>query len=229
MAPWAESWSIRTCSQLGAVTGFEADGDTYTVTAGAAKLRVVFEDADLFRIWLAPNGQFTDPANADPEPSDPDAPDADIVVKRDYAGAGSKWRDQGDHYLIRTDKAALRVFKDPLRFALYDATNEHPIWAETEPLSWDDDETTQTLTRGATDVRPGDGRRRLLQPQRQPAVNVTPSPTPPRSPTGMSPAVSRSAGCSSTTATAAATPNCRRPATRSATRASNSACGPRRT
>ena len=143
--------------QLGVVTDFDAQGDTYTVTAGTAKVRVVFEDADLFRIWLAPDGQFTDPANADPDPADPDAPDADIVVKRDYAGADSHWSDQGDHYLIRTNKAALRVFKDPLRFALYDAANQRLIWAETQPLSWNDNETTQTLARGATEQFFGTG------------------------------------------------------------------------
>ncbi len=66
--------------RLGQLTGFEADGDTYTFASGDARVRVVFYDDDMFRIWLAPDGQFTDPAN-DP-PSDPADPDAGIVVKR---------------------------------------------------------------------------------------------------------------------------------------------------
>jgi alpha-glucosidase len=111
--------------QLGLVTGFDVDGDTYTFASGEAEVRVIFHDEDLFRIWLAPDGEFTDPANDDP--ADPEAPAADIVVKRDYAGEVSTWSDEGDHYLIRTEAAALRVGKDPLRFGLYDAANQTPI------------------------------------------------------------------------------------------------------
>lgn len=58
-------------TSLGAVTGFAADGSQYTLTAGTAKVRVVFVKDDVFRIWLAPDGTFTDPANT--PPSDPTA------------------------------------------------------------------------------------------------------------------------------------------------------------
>ena len=47
---------------LGDVTGFSADKATYTLSAGAAKVRVVFLKDDVFRLWLAPDGNFTDPA-----------------------------------------------------------------------------------------------------------------------------------------------------------------------
>ncbi|MER6615268.1 hypothetical protein [Streptomyces xantholiticus] len=73
--------------RLGDITGFEANGDEYTVSSGQAKLRISFQDDDLFRVHLAPDGRFTDPANDDP--SDPKAPDADIVVKRAVSVASS--------------------------------------------------------------------------------------------------------------------------------------------
>ena len=58
-------------TSLGAVTAFAADSSTYTLSAGTAKVRVVFLKNDVFRIWLAPDGTFTDPANT--PPTDPGA------------------------------------------------------------------------------------------------------------------------------------------------------------
>jgi alpha-glucosidase len=128
--------------EVGAVTGFSADGDTYTFRSGDAALRIAFEDDDLFRVQLAPDGTFTDPANDDP--ADPDAPDADIVVKRDYPGADTSYVETPDAYAIRTDEATLTVTKVPLTLHLASAAGV-PLWDETTPLSWTDQGTTQTL------------------------------------------------------------------------------------
>ena len=46
---------------LGDITGFAADKATYTLSAGAAKVRVVFLKDDVFRLWMAPDGNFTGP------------------------------------------------------------------------------------------------------------------------------------------------------------------------
>src|SRR2546430_13417231 len=43
-------------------------------------VQIVFYADDVFRIWLAPDGNFTDPANSPPERDG--APAADVVVKR---------------------------------------------------------------------------------------------------------------------------------------------------
>ncbi|MET8307830.1 hypothetical protein [Micromonospora sp. NPDC005173] len=40
---------------LGDISGFTAEGDSYTFRSGAAALRVNFEN-DLLRVWLAPDG-----------------------------------------------------------------------------------------------------------------------------------------------------------------------------
>ncbi|MGW7466206.1 hypothetical protein ACWGJT_16250 [Streptomyces xantholiticus] len=45
--------------RLGDITGFEANGDEYTVSSGQVKLRISFQDDDLFRVHLAPDGRFT--------------------------------------------------------------------------------------------------------------------------------------------------------------------------
>ncbi|WP_460626358.1 RICIN domain-containing protein [Intrasporangium mesophilum] len=131
--------------QLGDVTAYSRDGDTYTFGSGAAKLRVEFDDTDLFRVQLAPNGTFSDPANDDP--ADPKAPDADIVVKRDFAGGGSSVTDTGTAYVISTSKARLTVTKSPLTLRLQNAAGAD-LWRETAPLSWTGSGTTQTLARG---------------------------------------------------------------------------------
>ena len=64
---------------LGDITGFSTDRTTYALSAGAAKVRVVFLQDDVFRLWPAPDGNFTDPASTSPE--DPNAPASTIVTK----------------------------------------------------------------------------------------------------------------------------------------------------
>ncbi len=144
-APAMSHASAADADGLGDVTGFEQHGDSYTFHSGVAALRVDFEDADLFRVWLAPTGEFSDPAND--EPADPDAPDADIVVKTDYAGAGSQVHETAAAYVIATSAARLTVTKSPLTLRLADADGD-VLWEETAPLSWDDAGTTQSLAQG---------------------------------------------------------------------------------
>lgn len=121
---------------IGDVTDFSVDGNTYTISAGEAKVRVIFYKGDLFRIWLAPDGQFTDPASDD------------IIVKTDFPEPDTAWSDAGDYYRIDTADVVLRVYKHPLTFALYESDNKTLVWEETQGLSWDQNGTVQTLDRG---------------------------------------------------------------------------------
>ncbi|MFC7615834.1 TIM-barrel domain-containing protein [Actinokineospora soli] len=145
--------SAQVGGQLGAVTGFAVDGSTVTLTAGDAAVRVVFLKDDVFRIWLAPDGEFTDPAST--APSDPGAPASTIVVKKDYAAPRLTTEDEGDHYAIRAGTTEVRAYKDPLRFALHQGGKQ--IWTETAPLAWTDKAATQSLSRGATEQYVGGG------------------------------------------------------------------------
>lgn len=140
--------------QLGDVTSFQRDGDTYVFGSGAAKLRVTVEDDDLLRVEAAPDGTFTDPANDDP--ADPDEPDADIVVKRDYPGAGSTMKQSATAYVISTPSAKLTVTRKPLTLTLA-RKNGTVLFRETAPLSWGAGGTTQHLAQGATEQYFGGG------------------------------------------------------------------------
>jgi alpha-glucosidase (family GH31 glycosyl hydrolase) len=139
---------------LGDVTGFSADKATYTLSAGAAKVRVVFLKDDVFRLWLAPDGNFSDPAGT--PPTDPNAPASTIVTKTDYGTPQTAWRDRGSYYSLTTGKVEVRAQKSPLKFSLY-RTNGQLVWAETTPLSWNDTSTTQTLGRGPNEQFFGGG------------------------------------------------------------------------
>lgn len=140
--------------ELGAVTGLDRNGDTYTFRSGEAALRVVMEDRDVIRVWLAPDGEFTDPANADPQ--DPDEPDADIVVQTDFPGGRSTLTETATTYRIKTRSAVLTVAKDPLTLTLADASGK-VLWQEVAPLSWTDEGTTQHLARGPQEQYFGGG------------------------------------------------------------------------
>ncbi|WP_240617428.1 RICIN domain-containing protein [Nocardioides speluncae] len=136
--------TVAAGGQLGDVTGYERSGDTYTFRSGAAALRVIFSDDDLFRVWLAPDGKFSDPANADP--NNPHDPDADIIVKGDYPGGRSTVAETDTAYVIKTAKAQLTVTKKPLTLHLATAGGK-ALWDETAPLSWNADGTAQSLSR----------------------------------------------------------------------------------
>ncbi|MEO6411407.1 MAG: RICIN domain-containing protein [Pedococcus sp.] len=140
--------------QLGDITSFSQDGDTFTVRTGPAALRVVIEDNALLRVQVAPDGTFTDPANDDP--AKPGDPDADIVVKTDYPGGATTLQQNATAYVVSTPKARLTITKSPitLHLARPDGT---PLWDETAPLSWNDDGTTQTLAQGRTEQFFGGG------------------------------------------------------------------------
>ncbi|MGW8564875.1 TIM-barrel domain-containing protein [Isoptericola sp. NPDC055881] len=146
-------------TSLADVTALERDGDTYTFAAGTtaggeARLRVSFLDPGALRVWLAPDGKFTDPAND--TPSDPAAPAAKIVVGQLDGDAATTVTEDDAAYRITTTQATLTVTKSPLTLALADADGRR-LWAETAPLAWGPSGTTQSLTRGATEQFFGGG------------------------------------------------------------------------
>ena len=130
----------------GPVTGFEVQGDTVAIDALPARVRVVFHADDVFRIWMAPDGKFTDPANSPPERDG--APGSPVVVKHDYPGVVPDVSDAGTYHLLTTRALALRVYKANLRFGLYRPDNRTVIWEELAGPTFDGRQTTQVLTRG---------------------------------------------------------------------------------
>ncbi|WP_246411221.1 TIM-barrel domain-containing protein [Amycolatopsis dendrobii] len=144
-APATAHAASAPAGQLGDLTGVSADGPVTTLTAGTAAVRVSFPSAAAVRVWLAPDGTFTDPAGSK------------IVLPSGKAPVVPKSTDRGAYWAIGTGKATLRAYKHPLKFALYDGADRKQLWAESAPLSWTGDTTTQTLARGAAEQYVGGG------------------------------------------------------------------------
>ncbi|WP_328618341.1 DUF5110 domain-containing protein [Amycolatopsis sp. NBC_00355] len=131
--------------QLGDLTGISADGATVTLASGSAAVRVSFPADGAVRVWLAPDGSFTDPAGSK------------IVLPKNTPPVTPKRVDKGAYWAISTPKATLRAYKHPLKFALYDGADRKQLWAESAPLSWTGSTTTQSLTRTASEQFVGGG------------------------------------------------------------------------
>ncbi|WP_218782870.1 TIM-barrel domain-containing protein [Streptomyces sp. BR123] len=133
----------------GDVTGFSRSGNTFTVTASSgARARVVIARADIFRLWLSPDGSFAhDPAGSD------------LAVTTDFGPVGADWTDAGSHYRITTRSLSIRVNKSPLTFSVYRADDTTLVWEESRPTAWTGNRTTQYLTRGADEQFYGTGLR----------------------------------------------------------------------
>jgi alpha-glucosidase len=154
---------------LGDLTNFEVKDNVFTISAGQDQIRVVFYRDDIFRIWLGPDGEFTE---AQPKPED-----AQMVV---YGGPpiAVKWRDAGDYYAISSSECVLRVYKKPptgtgsgVRFALYDKDNVIPVWRETRSLTYGP-ATVQTLARGESENFYGGGMQNGYFSHRDTEVNI---------------------------------------------------------
>jgi alpha-glucosidase len=116
-------------ASLGNVTHFQHDGKGgYTIkTVEGNQARVIFLKEDVFRIWVAPQGRFTDPANSNPDRSQ-------IVIKTDYVAPPTSYSDAGAYYEIAAGKMLLRVNKTPLTFELYSADGKVQIFREAAPI-----------------------------------------------------------------------------------------------
>lgn len=115
---------VSNSTVIGNITAFQLDTNTALFTCGNAKIRVIFYKEDMFRIWLAPTGNFSNPAGDH------------IVVSYDYPLIPVNSSDEGDHYLITTGALSLRAYKSPLRFELYENDNATLIWKEYQGLDF---------------------------------------------------------------------------------------------
>jgi alpha-glucosidase (family GH31 glycosyl hydrolase) len=106
------------------ISNFQVDTNTVLITCGSSKVRVVFYKDNMFRIWLAPSGNFSNPAGDH------------IVVSYSFPLIDINWSDEGDHYLISTDSLSLHAYKNPLKFELYKSDNETLVWSESQGLDY---------------------------------------------------------------------------------------------
>ncbi|HVK20554.1 MAG TPA: TIM-barrel domain-containing protein, partial [Actinokineospora sp.] len=132
---------------LGNITAFTQNGSTYDISAGTPKVRVSFAQPGVFRLWMAPNGTFSDPVNGQ------------IAIKTDFGAVTTSYTDAGTYYKISTNALTLRAYKSPLKFELYKADNVTAVWKEAVGLTWDAaaNTATQSLARGGDEQFYGTG------------------------------------------------------------------------
>ncbi len=147
---------------LGDLTSFELKDNIFQIAAGPDLVRVIFYRDDIFRIWLGPDGAFAD------TPAKPE--DAPIVV---YKGApvAEAWKETADYYRIQSPVCVLRVYKRPLRFAMFDKDDLTVLWQESRPLAYGPS-TVQTLRRGEAENFYGCGMQNGYFSHRDASVNI---------------------------------------------------------
>jgi alpha-glucosidase len=121
-------------TQVGNLSDFKANGNEFNITSGYSAFKVIFYTDDIFRIWLAPDAVFSNPAAND------------IVVSYQVKSPTMSSVDKGSYYQIKSKDCVVRVYKQPLRFAMYDVTDSKAIWEESEPISFGA-HTKQTMKR----------------------------------------------------------------------------------
>ena len=129
---------------LGKVTAFTRDQDGYAFTCHQAKVKLQFLRSDIYRLWMAYDGEFSNPAGND------------LVMFPPSGNPEVNYSDQGDYYLFATNDLALRVYKDPIRLAQYSADNQTLIWEELQPMTYGK-ETVQYIKRGDEEYYYGGG------------------------------------------------------------------------
>lgn len=130
---------------LGNVTGFKKLGNAeFEFASGYTRLKLIFYRNDLFRVWLAPDGEYTNPAG--------EAIVTDYSVKNPSVAVSENSR----YYKFSTSECVVRVYKKPLRLAMYDKTDKRMIFEEKEPLSFGA-QSYQTLKRGGKEHFYGGG------------------------------------------------------------------------
>ncbi len=116
---------FATAMNLGNVSAVKRLADhEYEVASGDSRLKISFLRDDIFRVWLAPEGNYTNPAG-----------DA-IVVDYKVHSPKVTMKEQRDYYAFSTPHCVLRVYKSPLRMALYGADNKTLKFEELSPLTY---------------------------------------------------------------------------------------------
>ena len=133
-------------AQLGDVASLKQDGNNFFIyTKDGATTKISFYRSDIFRIWGAPKGIFTDPAGDEETP----------IVVYDGQSIQVKQSEGVDYYKIESDDCVLRIYKNPCTFSLYDKANKL-LFEEIQPIAYGD-KSFQSLKRNPDDYFYGCG------------------------------------------------------------------------
>jgi alpha-glucosidase len=114
-------WAEPSYTIMGNVKSYEEDGHTITFNCQNGKVRLSFLDEDLVRVHMAPDGEFP-PDDLHLGENGPYA-----VVRYDWPGVPYEISEsfdpslEGMIYSIRAGQLSVKVVKEPLRLAFYDA------------------------------------------------------------------------------------------------------------
>jgi len=131
-------------TSLGNMTGVKKGKAEFIFSSGISKVKLQFYRDDIFRIWLAPDGNFTNPA------------EEEIVMGKPLQQTTISSSDKGNYILLQSKQCAVRVYKKPMRFAMYNADNTKMIWEELKPIVFGQ-KTLQTLSSTPTEYFYGCG------------------------------------------------------------------------
>ena len=137
-------------------------GNLVTVTAqatqqGQAQIDVKTDNGSVLRISLLRPDMFRVQAGLHGHLSEPGNQVASIVIKTDYPQVSYQLTEYADYRLLQTSAMALRIYKKPLRLALYRADNQTLVWQERQSLEITDKASFQTLSSSADEVLYGGG------------------------------------------------------------------------
>ncbi|MGZ3957858.1 MAG: glycoside hydrolase family 31 protein [Flavisolibacter sp.] len=130
-------------TSLGRLTKWERLPNGLSLHSGVTQLKVLFYNNDIFRIWLSPDGHFTDPAGSD------------IVINRKVYHPDLKVTEDKGHIYISSPACRLQVQKAPILFTLLDARGR-TLWTESAPLVFGE-KTVQHLVYDSTEYFYGGG------------------------------------------------------------------------
>jgi len=125
---------FSSANSVGDITAFDFDqtSNTFEIESSDTQIRVQFYREDVVRIWLAWDGNFTDPAS-------------EIVVGKPQS-LSPAFTDAGEYYEMRPSQAsdiALRAAKNPLRFSMY--RHGALVWTESQGLARGSGSSLQSL------------------------------------------------------------------------------------
>ena len=119
---------------IGSVKEVKQDNNKFIISCDLQKINVIFYKADMVRILMSTSEEFKDPT------------EGVILAKTDFEVPEVTCSDAGEYYKIKSDKCVVRVYKEPLRFAMYDKRDKTPIWEEETPLQCSETSTKQILS-----------------------------------------------------------------------------------
>lgn len=118
---------------LGNITNYQTANGEFIFTSTTDKVKVMFYTDNIFRIWLGVGGTFAD--------------NSDIVVYKQPPVTSITVTPTTDYYQLESNTCVLRVYKTPLRFALYKKDNTTLVFEESGPITYGT-ATTQRLKTG---------------------------------------------------------------------------------